>query len=96
VSEYVWCVPWDAATQFAPWVSQSYHWYRNRFGLPDQLPFVVLSRWPTYGEPESAGATMLTGTCPYESWPVMTCSVACDRAAPVPKSFDALTTTRIR
>jgi hypothetical protein len=86
----------ETATQFAPWASQSYHWYRKRLGLPDQVPFVVLSRWPTYGDPETAGATMFTGTCAEPSACDATCCVACERAAPVPKSFVALTTTRIR
>src|SRR5262249_58161477 len=71
-------------------------WYRKRFGLPDQVPFDVARAWPDTACPETAGATTSTGICAAPCWAETTSCVAVERAAPVPKAFDALTTTRTR
>jgi hypothetical protein len=60
------------------------------------VPFDVPRRCPTYGEPETFGATTSTGACPWLASLEATSSVASDRAAPLPNAFEALTTTRTR
>jgi hypothetical protein len=45
-----------------PSVPQRTHWYANVIGLvPDQPPLVVVSVWPSTGDPETLGSEVLVG-----------------------------------
>ena len=70
--------------QLPPELSQRCHWKPYEVGLPDQLPVVAVSFWPTTAEPEMVGALVRAGaaTVPPQEL-VAPFRVACAEVVPV-------------
>ena len=61
VSVYEDAVAAAIGTQAAPVASQRRHWYANELGEPVHEPANVVSVWPAWARPDTAGATIAAG-----------------------------------